>query len=390
VRDSQGTRGEIPPVCPRSDMPGVNPWHAGQPGGSGTAELPNQDGGPAWADAGVIVPHALWTRYGDLRVVERQYDSMRQFIDYLKEHDSKELIRKDVRHWPWGGFGDWLSLDGGDASIGSRDGGTPKDLIGTAYFARCCRLLAEMADALGKNDDAAGYRALGDDVAIAFRDAFVTPNGRMAAQTQTSYLLALAYDLLDEPQRKPAFAFLVNLLERTKFKLRTGFVGTPLLLPTLTRFGRVDLAYRVLLDAGYPGWLFTISMGASTMWERWNSWTRKDGFGPVSMNSFNHYAYGAVGEWMYETIGGLVPIRPGYKQLRIAPQPGVPQKGHGLTSARTTLQTPFGPAACTWTLEGDAFSMQATVPPNTTADLVTPDGRSRSVGPGTHHVGAGS
>ena len=386
VRDAQRQDGRVPPVCPNANLPGVDPWQTDRPGDAGASELVGHDGGPAWADAAVIVPHALWRQYGDLGVVRDMYDPMRRFVDYLRDVDSRGLIRRHALHFPWGGFGDWLALDGGDPARGSHDGGTPKDLIGTAYFARCCRLLAEMADALGNADDAADYHKLGDDVAAAFNDAFVTGSGRLSAQTQTAYLLALAYDLLPEAKRPAAADFLLDLLDRRRWKLTTGFVGTPLLLPTLTRLGHLDKAYRVLLDDAYPGWLYTVSLGATTMWERWNSWTPEDGFGPVSMNSFNHYAYGAVGQWMYETIGGLSPVEPGYRRLRIAPQPGRPDRGEGLSGARCALRTPYGRAACDWRLDGDRFTMTAIVPPNAGAEVVAPDGTSRDLGPGEHAV----
>ena len=384
VRDAQRQDGRVPPVCPNANVPGVDPWHRGERGQAGASELVGHDGGPAWADAAVVVPHTLWRQYGDLGVVRAMYDPMRRFIDYLRDVDSHGLIRRHALHFPWGGFGDWLALDGGDPARGARDGGTPKDLIGTAYFARCCRLLAEMAAALGEGDDARDYARLGDDVAAAFVEVFVTPTGRLAAQTQTSYLLALAFDLLPEDKRPVAVDHLLDLLERRGWKLTTGFVGTPLLLPTLTRFGHVNKAYRVLLSDAYPGWLYTVSLGATTMWERWNSWTPEAGFGPVEMNSFNHYAYGAVGQWLYETVGGLVPEEPGYRRARIAPMPGDPEAGEGLRSASCALETPYGRLSGAWSMDGGEFCLSAAVPPNTTATAELPDGTRRELPPGTH------
>ena len=181
LRDAQSAEGAVPAVCPSVAMSGANPWH------SDSADEPVQDGGPAWSDAAVVVPYAHFRSYADTRAIERMHEAMCRYVAFLRDRDSHGLIRRHALHAAWGGFGDWLALDGGSPGTGGRDGGTAKDLIGTAYFARCCALLAEMSDAIGR--DAAEWRQLGDDVAAAFRREFATEGGRLASHTQTAYLL---------------------------------------------------------------------------------------------------------------------------------------------------------------------------------------------------------
>ena len=168
-------------------------------------------------------------------------------------------------------------------------------------------------------------------------------------------------------------------LESRDWHLSTGFVGTGLLMPVLSKVGRTDVAYRVLLQESYPGWLYSIRQGATTMWERWNSYTHEDGFGPVGMNSFNHYAYGAVGEWMYATILGINTLEPGFRKILIRPQPG-----GGLTWAKGSLESPYGVIATDWRIEGGQFHLETMIPPNTTAVIAMPDGSRLEVGPGFH------
>ena len=207
----------------------------------------------------------------------------------------------------------------------------------------------------------------------------------MVGHCQTAYLLALAFDLLPAKLRPKAFAHLVDLVEARGCHLTTGFVGTPLLLPVLTRFGRTDLAYKILLQEDYPSWLYTVRNGATTMWERWNSYTKEHGFGDVGMNSFNHYAYGAVGEWMYGVIGGIRPLAPGFKKILFAPEPG-----GGLTSAKVSLSTPQGLAFCGWDIRGKKLSVEIITPPGVRAELRLPGRERRRIAPGRHYFTARS
>ncbi len=205
-------------------------------------------------------------------------------------------------------------------------------------------------------------------------------DGRVVGHCQTgAYPLALAFDLLPTKLRPKAFAHLIDLIEARGCHLTTGFVGTPLLLPVLTRFDRTDLAYSILLQEDYPSWLYTVRNGATTMWERWNSYTKEHGFGDVGMNSFNHYAYGAVGEWMVAVIGGIRPLAPGYQKILFAPEPG-----GGLTSAHCELDTPQGLASCRWHIRGKTLRGEVIVPPRATARLQLPMQPVQDLPPGRH------
>ncbi len=263
-------------------------------------------------------------------------------------------------------YGDWLAVDARSPD----DTPTPKDLIGTAYMARCAELLHRIALLLGKPaGELAAIKAMRDRTVAAFNLHYVTPAGRIIGDSQTAYAIALEFDLLPEALRPAALDYLVRDITRRGNHLSTGFVGTPLLAPVLSRFGRTDIAYRLLLQTTYPSWFYPILQGATTMWERWNSYVKGVGFGPVSMNSFNHYAYGAIGQWMYATIAGirLDDSAPAYKRSIIQPEPASP-----LTSAKGRLMTPFGPLASAWTIDGEMFNHQITIPPNTTSRLVLP------------------
>ncbi|MEI7437678.1 MAG: family 78 glycoside hydrolase catalytic domain, partial [bacterium] len=271
LEDSQHADGAFPHVAP----------DVLRDGGRGCA---------AWADAGVICPWTVYLCYGDTRILERHYDSMKRWIEWQKKQ-SRDLINFSAC------FGDWLSLDIYEA--GRSRSLTPPELIGTAYFAHTTGIFARIANILGHKQDALKYAALFDRVKAAFNREFVTPSGRIVSGTQTSYLLALGFDLLPVAKRADATGNLIKDIESRGWHLATGFVGTPLLAPVLTRQGRTDVAYKLLLQQTFPSWLFPVLQGATTMWERWNSFTKEQGFGDPGMNSFNHYAYGAIGEWMY-------------------------------------------------------------------------------------------
>jgi alpha-L-rhamnosidase len=329
---------------------------------------PQQFGNAAWADAGVVCPWEIYRHYGDKEILAENYDAMKRWIGYQRR-TSKNLIR------PRTAYGDWLAID----AVTAQNAPVPCDLVGTAYFAHTAGLMAKIAGVLGKKDDVRKFRKLHAEVLEAFCHAYVTPDGRVVGHCQTAYLLALAFDLLPAKLRPKAFAHLVDLIEARSCHLTTGFVGTPLLLPVLTRFGRTDLAYKILLQEDYPSWLYTVRNGATTMWERWNSYTKEHGFGDVGMNSFNHYAYGAVGEWMYGVIGGIRLLAPGNKRILFAPEPG-----GGLTSASCELDTPQGRAACRWQLRGKTLRGEVEVPPRTKAELRLPGQRTKMLSPGHH------
>ena len=316
----------------------------------------NEGGNAAWAEAGVICPWVVYQKYGDIRILEENYPAMTRYVSYL-EKTSDRLIRPDTN------YGDWLSPEAVNPSWAA----TPCDLIGTAYFARATELLAKTATALGRSADARRHTALHKRIVAAFNRHYVTADARLAGDSQTAYLLALAFDLLPDSKRSPALSHLERALARRNNHLCTGFVGTPLLCPVLTRFGRHDLAYKLLFNDGYPSWLYPVKNGATTMWERWNSWTPDKGFGDAGMNSFNHYAYGAIGEWLYSTVTGISELSPGFKHILLRPIPH-----EKLTHARATLDTPHGVVSSQWKRSGKSFTWQITIPPNTSALAVPP------------------
>jgi alpha-L-rhamnosidase len=316
-------------------------------------------GRAAWADAGIIVPWEVYRHTGDKRFLSGHYDSFIRFIDYMKK-ESKGYIR------PAEGYGDWLSINAE----------TPKDLIGTAYFARSTRLLARIAEILGKTADAANYHSLADDITDAFRREYVTPSGRIIGETQTAYLLALGFDLAPVNLRVAMTNRLTNDIEKRGWKLSTGFVGCPLLLPVLEKVGRADIAFKLLLSDEFPSWGFMIKHGATTMWERWDGWTPDKGFQDVGMNSFNHYAFGAVGEFLYYAIAGLRldEAAPGLKHIAIRPIPG-----GELTRARAEYASRLGTFVSDWTIEDKTFKLQVVIPPSASATVELPGTDARCV-----------
>ena len=339
LEDSQAESGAYPPVAPFTG-------------------IVHEDGGPAWADAGVICPWTLYLCYGDVAVLEERYDSMARYISFL-EQTSRDGIRCYDGYSGWMGFGDWLSINAE----------TPKDLIGTAFFAHSSHLMAKIAALLGRTDDAARYQVLFERVRSAFQRRFVTPAGLVAGQTQTGYILALHFELLPEDQRSIAADELVNDIRRRHNRLSAGFVGSPYITEVLTNAGRLDVAYDLLHQQNWPSWLYSVTKGATTIWERWDGWTEEHGFQDAGMNSFNHYAYGAIGAWLYSTVAGidLDPAQPGYRHVVMRPQPG-----GKLTSAWATLDGPYGRIASDWRSDGDTFDWQLSVPPNSYATVYVP------------------
>ncbi len=320
---------------------------------------PSLHGGwsPGWADAGVIVPHTLFRVYGDARLIGQHYDAMAKHVAYYQSRAPGFLIPNE-------GFGDWLAI-GSD---------TPKILIYTAYMARSTQLLAEMAEVVGKRAEAAQHRQLFEDARKAFQAKFVAPDGKVGSGSQTSYLLALRFDLLTPPQRAKAAELLVKDIEAHDGHLTTGFLGVNLLLPTLTDIGRSDVAYRLMQKTTYPSWGYSVEQGATTMWERWNSYTKDKGFGPVEMNSFNHYAYGACGEWLYRTVLGIDALEPGFSKIIVKPEPGP-----GVTWAKGSYDSIRGPIRSAWKIEGGALKLDVAIPPTTTAEIHVPAANAAAV-----------
>jgi alpha-L-rhamnosidase len=314
-------------------------------------DLTGGHGNVAWGDAGVVCPYTIYQTYGDTRIIEQHYAQMTRYIDYLQK-TSKNFIRGQ------GAYGDWVNLGGGAKS----------EVIGTAYFCYVSRLMSEMAAAIGKDEDAAKYKKLADDIRDAFAKNFVADDGSIKESSQTGYALGFTMDLIPESKRKAAADRFVGEIEKKNFHLATGFIGTPRLLPGLTMAGRNDLAYRLFLTDTFPSWLYQVKLGSTTMWERWDGWTPDKGFQDPAMNSFNHYAFGSVGQWMYRTVGGIEPDAPGFKKITLRPMPGP-----GLEFARAQLDSIRGTIASEWRTKKDGTtSMKFTVPPNTTATVYLP------------------
>lgn len=271
-------------------------------------------------------------------------------------------------------FGDWLQPH--QAKESKKRGDTSKKLIGTAFFAHAAQLTAKAAEVLNFKAEQEKYQKLYETVATAFENEFFDENGMVknSRATQTAYLLALNFDLLSTDNQIKAKEHLLAEIERADNHLRTGFLGTPLLPKVLDDMGRTDLMYEILFKETYPSWFYSINQGATTMWERWNSYSKSEGYNPESMNSLNHYAYGAVGEWMYERIGGIQPLEPGYKKIRIAPLPG-----GGLTSAMATYDSPYGHIKSAWKIEDGTFYLETIIPPNTSAVIYVPSNAVQTV-----------
>jgi alpha-L-rhamnosidase len=322
-----------------------------------------QQGVAGWADAATVVPWAMYRAYGDTQLLERQYPSMAAWVDYVATQAGEDYIWR-----PGVQYGDWLSPQFNDVFSPYR-AVTGTDLIATAYFAHSADLVARTAEVTGRQREARRYRRLFEKVRDAFLGEFMTPAGRLAYETQTAYVLALAFDLLPEKQRADAARRLADDVRARGNHLTTGFLGTPALNRVLSDHGLADVAYDLLTQTNYPSWLYPVRFGATTIWERWDA-VRPDGsFQNPEMTSFNHYAYGAIGQWMVEVVAGLdqAPDSNAYRQLRIAPQPG-----GRLSHAQASLDTPYGPAAASWAFAGSRFTLQVRIAPNTSASVRLP------------------
>jgi alpha-L-rhamnosidase len=326
------------------------------PAGSFSDVSPNtgvSGGVPAWGDAGVICPWTIYEMYGDKRILERHLPAMTKWVDYLQLH-SDSLIRDRDRG---NDYGDWLAI-GAD---------TPKDLIGTAFFAYSTHLLAKSFRVLGRTDDADKYDQLFADIKTAFNKRYVAPDGRIQGNTQCAYAMALKFDLLPEDLRPKAAQYLEEDIKAKGGHLSTGFVGVSYLLPVLTLAGKPDAAYDLLRQDTFPSWLFSVKHGATTIWERWDGWTPEKGFQDPGMNSFNHYSLGSCGEYLFGYIGGIRPASPGFKSILIDPI-----IRDGLTWAKTSFASIHGEIATAWKVKGNRLALDVVVPANTTATVHVP------------------
>ncbi|XHR27649.1 MAG: family 78 glycoside hydrolase catalytic domain [Chthoniobacteraceae bacterium] len=343
-----------------------------------------RSGSPGWIDAATIIPWDVYVRTADTGLLAENFDMMEKLVGRYRSESVNGLLPKTKGH------GDWLqpypkAVATKADKMGDRRGDTPLPLLGVAFYAHSAQILADSARVLGRKEEAKRYADEAATVRAAFVKEYFDANGKLqnTPETQTAYVLAIAFDLLPAEMKARAGENLVRLVHEADTHLRTGFLGTPFLATALDRIGHADLAAELLFQETYPSWFYPINQGATTMWERWNSYTLDKGFGDVSMNSFNHYAYGAIGQWMQERVAGLAPdpAQPGYKHFFVRPLV-VKQLG----SARAELDTPYGKAVSAWTKRNGKVEMEVTVPPNTTATIEFADGRKpQAVSAGAYH-----
>ena len=305
-----------------------------------------------WGDAVTIIPWNVYQQYGDTSIITENYDAMKGWVDFLKKN-STNYVR------PGGTLGDWLSINSH----------TPTNLTDTAFFAYSAGLLSKMAAIIGEDEDAAYYADMSEKVKEAWRGRFMNDDGSLTTDTQTAYLVALNFDLVLPEQRATIARLLVENIKEHGYHLTVGFVGVSYLCPVLSDMGYDDVAYKLLEQETYPGWLYSVLQGATTIWERWNSYTLETGFGDVNMNSFNHYSYGSIEEWMMRYSLGIErdESQPGYKHIILQPT-----FGGTLSYAKGHYDSVYGRIASGWTLDGDDFTYDVTIPANTTATLYLP------------------
>jgi len=341
-------------------------------------------GATGWADAAIIIPWVVYQAYGDTAILKSQYSSMKAWEEYMIREAGDSFLFNTGFH-----FGDWLSFAEYSSYIynapdyGFAGAHTEKDLIATAYFYYSTSLMAKIADITGEETDAAKYKSLLTKIKEAFKNEFITPNGRLLSNTQAAYAIALTFNVIPDEYRKTMAGLLAKNVEYFQH-LTTGFLGTPVLCDALSDIGRTDLAYKLLFNKKYPSWLYAVTMGATTIWERWDGIKPDGSFQNEGMNSFNHYAYGAIGNWLYTRAAGIQshPDFPGYKKTIIKPE--LTDK---LDFAKATLQTVYGQIKSEWKLENGHLQLTVTLPPNTTATVFVP-GKGNTYS--EHEMGSGT
>ncbi|BDZ53215.1 alpha-L-rhamnosidase [Agromyces marinus] len=333
------------------------------------------DPAAVWGDAAVIVPWTLYRRTGDTGVLRDQFESMGAWVDQVF------TLTDGTGHWSRGfQLGDWLD----PAAPPERPGDSKTDpyLVATAYLAHSARIVRDAAAVLGEHAAEHRFAAVHDAALDAFRRHYVAPSGRIVSDTVTAVAIAIAFDLLeDDAQREAAGARLAELVAAGDYLIQTGFAGTPIVCDALATTGHLDDAYHLLLQSEAPSWLYAVTMGATTVWERWDSMLPDGSVNPGEMTSFNHYALGAVADFLHRVVGGLEAAEPGYRRVRIAPRPG-----GGLQRAAARHDSAFGTISSSWVREGERMSLSVVVPPGVTADVVLPDagGTTTTVGEGRH------
>jgi alpha-L-rhamnosidase len=313
-----------------------------------------------WADASIIIPWTMYLSYGDVRMLENQFPSMEKWMKYMQERAGTTYLWRGDMH-----YGDWLSFNTPDSDYPGAY--TDRDLIATAHFGHSADLMSKISAVLGRADDVTKYKSLFNNIRSAFVREYMTPTGLLVSNTQTAYSLALEFNLLPDEQRKNAAEYLAGDVKKFGH-ITTGFLGTPIICKVLTESGYNDVSYFLLNRKQYPSWLYPVTAGATTIWERWDGQRPDGSFQDVGMNSLNHYAYGAIGDWLYKVVAGINidPSTPGYKRILLRPQPG-----GGLTNAKATLDTQYGKVSSEWIL-GSQFTYRIEVPANTTAVVTLP------------------
>ncbi len=368
MRDSQSKKGGFPSAAP-------------------LAQFANEPFKFGWADAGVIVPHVVWRHFGDTRIVAENWDAMMKF---LRAVDEKKYDFED-EGLPYPIYSDWLSLEKYEVSSNKRwrkykgdpDARKFRRFLAGCYWLGDARKMAAMGAAAGMDaEDVAWCRASADRARAYLKANFFEADGRLLTlmrEMQTPSAFALFFDLLEGEAKTATLAWLVRSVRENNATLRTGFLGTTMLMDALAKEGRFDVAYDILLQHGCPGWLYSVDQGATTVWERWNSYTKKDGFGPAGMNSFNHYAYGAVLAWIYRHAAGIAPAEPGFKKIVLAPKPD-----RRLGFVRASCKTAAGLVTSAWRYEGDAWIWEFAIPEGATATVTVPGRAPAEFGPGKH------
>ncbi|GAA1776643.1 family 78 glycoside hydrolase catalytic domain [Streptomonospora arabica] len=327
----------------------------------------------AWGDAITVVPTVLWERFGDRGALRACFEAMASWVELVEARAGATLLWQDGLQ-----FGDWLDPDAPPERPGAAK--VDADIVATAYFFRSAELTGRAAALLGRDADARHYADLAERVAAAFRDAYVTPQGRMMSDAPTAYALAIAFDLVTDERRQAMGERLAHLVRASGYRISTGFVGTPLICDALTATGHSAAASRLLTQTECPSWLYPVTMGATTVWERWDSMLEDGSINPGQMTSFNHYALGAVADWLHREVAGLAPLEAAYRTLRIAPTPL-----EDLDDAAAWHETPYGTARAGWRREGDRIHFHAEVPPNAAARVELPSGATYDIASGVHN-----
>jgi alpha-L-rhamnosidase len=353
IYDSQTEEGCIPNLAPH---PAEMDWLL----------FKNTEFAPGWSDAGVIIPWRMYENYADIRILRQHYERAKKWVEFIHRYNPDCIWRNNHGQ----DCSDWLNGDMTDLKDYPRGvSTTPHDVFATVFFAHSTEIVSKMAKVLGKEEDASKYRELFKKIKSAFNREFVSSDGQIKGNTQGGYALALSFDLVDEPTRTKMTAHLMDAIERYNNHLSTGFMATHRLMLELSANGQHDEAWRLINLRTVPSWGYMVEMGATTIWERWDGYAEGRGYQHWRMNSFNHFAFGSVGEWIWRNLVGLNPVEKhaGYKHFIIRPR-----LSDGLTWVKGRYESIYGTIECNWRVDQGRFYLDLTVPPNTTATVYLP------------------